>query len=337
METSGILKIVYAIIVIVVTAALGASFTHMHDWTMHVLPPATPDAFGWVNAVISELTPLAGSLYLIYAHKNGLKTWPAWLMLGYGGTASAIGQVHAAGDHPTIWALIAALLPVVSAFILIKVLFMLLDHTAPGHAVKVAHEDLSQLAQEMAHHPAHGVAQTEIMTALSHPEPPSRATPAQVAQGPTVSQVAHDETAAHGPSHPDEPVARDRNVEVAQDETEPVAQDAPEPVAQDTEPKVAQAKPRATRKPAQRAKVSQGSTDPAKVAQAVEAVSTKRLTQRAAAAEYGVSRAAIQRAMKDETTVVDPRLDAEPAPTVDELAEMFALPAVDPRPSTDET
>lgn len=146
MKTSGILKVVYAIIIIVVTAALGASFTHMHDWTMYVLPPSTPTAFGWVNAIISELTPLAGSLYLMHAHKHNGPTWPAWVMLIYGFAASAIGQVHAAGTDPSFWALVAALLPVVSAFILIKVLFILLDQHTPT--------DLGQPAQEVVHHPA---------------------------------------------------------------------------------------------------------------------------------------------------------------------------------------
>jgi hypothetical protein len=39
-----------------------ASFTHVHDWTMHNAPPGTGGWFGWANAVISELTPTAAGL-----------------------------------------------------------------------------------------------------------------------------------------------------------------------------------------------------------------------------------------------------------------------------------
>jgi hypothetical protein len=39
-----------------------ASFTHVHDWTMHNVPAGTGGWFGWANAVISELTPTAAGL-----------------------------------------------------------------------------------------------------------------------------------------------------------------------------------------------------------------------------------------------------------------------------------
>ena len=39
-----------------------ASFTHVHDWTMHNAPAGTGGWFGWANAVISELTPTAAGL-----------------------------------------------------------------------------------------------------------------------------------------------------------------------------------------------------------------------------------------------------------------------------------
>jgi hypothetical protein len=39
-----------------------ASFTHMHDWTMHNAPTGTGDWFGWANAVASELTPTVAVL-----------------------------------------------------------------------------------------------------------------------------------------------------------------------------------------------------------------------------------------------------------------------------------
>src|SRR5258708_23499301 len=39
-----------------------ASFTHVHDWTMHNAPAGTGGWFGWANAVISQLTPTAAGL-----------------------------------------------------------------------------------------------------------------------------------------------------------------------------------------------------------------------------------------------------------------------------------
>jgi len=39
-----------------------ASFTHVHNWTMHHSPPGTGGWFGWANAIISELAPTAAGL-----------------------------------------------------------------------------------------------------------------------------------------------------------------------------------------------------------------------------------------------------------------------------------
>ena len=52
---------------IIILLAIGgmagaASFTHVHDWTMHNTPAGTGGWFGWANAVISELTPTAAGL-----------------------------------------------------------------------------------------------------------------------------------------------------------------------------------------------------------------------------------------------------------------------------------
>jgi hypothetical protein len=57
-ETIGQVVIVFLVAVM----AGAASFTHVHDWTMDNSPAGTPDWFGWANAVISELTPLAAGL-----------------------------------------------------------------------------------------------------------------------------------------------------------------------------------------------------------------------------------------------------------------------------------
>ena len=58
---SALLVVILAVVAI---AAGWASFTHVHDWTMRHAPAGTPDAFGWVNAVISELVPVAAFLVI---------------------------------------------------------------------------------------------------------------------------------------------------------------------------------------------------------------------------------------------------------------------------------
>jgi hypothetical protein len=50
------------ILLIIAGMAGAASFTHVHDWTMHNAPPGTGSWFGWANAIISELTPGAAGI-----------------------------------------------------------------------------------------------------------------------------------------------------------------------------------------------------------------------------------------------------------------------------------
>jgi hypothetical protein len=55
--------VVQVLIMLAVAAMAGAaSFRHVHDWTMHTSPPGTGDWFGWANAMVSELIPLAAGL-----------------------------------------------------------------------------------------------------------------------------------------------------------------------------------------------------------------------------------------------------------------------------------
>lgn len=56
---------VLVLILLAVGGAAGAaSFTHVHDWTMHNSPASTGDWFGWANAVITELVPIAAMLVM---------------------------------------------------------------------------------------------------------------------------------------------------------------------------------------------------------------------------------------------------------------------------------
>jgi hypothetical protein len=62
---------VQLLIMLAVAGMAGAaSFTHVHDWTMHNSPPGTSDWFGWANAMVSELIPLAAGLEVRRRRRN---------------------------------------------------------------------------------------------------------------------------------------------------------------------------------------------------------------------------------------------------------------------------
>jgi hypothetical protein len=63
--------VVQVVIMLAVAAMAGAaSFRHVHDWTMHNSPPGTGDWFGWANAMVSELIPLAAGLEARRRHRR---------------------------------------------------------------------------------------------------------------------------------------------------------------------------------------------------------------------------------------------------------------------------
>ncbi|MEV4462555.1 DUF2637 domain-containing protein [Micromonospora echinofusca] len=64
--------VVLVLIVLTVGGLAGAaSFTHVHDWTMANSPAGTGDWFGWANAAISELLPMAALLTIRRRRRTG--------------------------------------------------------------------------------------------------------------------------------------------------------------------------------------------------------------------------------------------------------------------------
>ncbi|WFE29843.1 DUF2637 domain-containing protein [Solwaraspora sp. WMMD791] len=59
------------ILLVVGSLAGAASFTHVHDWTMDNSPAGTGEWFGWANAAISELIPLAALLTIRRRRRTG--------------------------------------------------------------------------------------------------------------------------------------------------------------------------------------------------------------------------------------------------------------------------
>jgi peptidoglycan/LPS O-acetylase OafA/YrhL len=82
------------ILLAVAGMAGAASFTHVHDWTMHNSPPGTGDWFGWANAVISDLIPLGAGLEVRRRRRRGLPVgWYPLLLIGAAALLSLAGQI----------------------------------------------------------------------------------------------------------------------------------------------------------------------------------------------------------------------------------------------------
>jgi hypothetical protein len=110
-----------AILTIVALAAGWASFSHVHDWTMRHAPAGTPDAFGWVNAVISELVPVAALLTIKRRRRTGAPIGYPLFLLVAAGTLSLSAQLAVAQPSPSGWLLSAV--PALAFMALVKLVF----------------------------------------------------------------------------------------------------------------------------------------------------------------------------------------------------------------------
>jgi hypothetical protein len=115
-------SVVLAVILATVAVAAGwASFTHVHDWTMCHAPAGTPDAFGWVNAVISELVPVAAFLTIRRRRAAGAPIgYPLFLLIA-AATLSLAAQLAVAQPSPSGWLLSA--IPALAFMALVKLVF----------------------------------------------------------------------------------------------------------------------------------------------------------------------------------------------------------------------
>jgi peptidoglycan/LPS O-acetylase OafA/YrhL len=95
------------ILAIVAVASGWASFTHVHDWTMRHAPTGTPDAFGWVNAVISELVPIAAFLVMRRRRRAGASIGYPLALLIAAAALSLAAQLAVAQPSPSGWLLSA--------------------------------------------------------------------------------------------------------------------------------------------------------------------------------------------------------------------------------------
>jgi hypothetical protein len=138
---------VLAVILTVVALCAGwASFTHVHDWTMRHAPTGTPDAFGWVNAVISELVPVAAFLTIRRRRRAGLPIGYPLALLIAAAALSLAAQLAVAQRSPSGWLLSAV--PALAFMALVKLVFA--QTPTPGRAATGAADRDGQVLTDPA-------------------------------------------------------------------------------------------------------------------------------------------------------------------------------------------
>jgi hypothetical protein len=111
-------SLLIVILLVVAGAAGAASFTHVHDWTMANTPADTPGWFGWANAVISELVPVAALLTIRRRKRlNQPVGYPIMLLISAAGLSLA-AQLAVAKPSPSGWLLSAV--PALAFMALVK-------------------------------------------------------------------------------------------------------------------------------------------------------------------------------------------------------------------------
>ncbi|PTA44195.1 hypothetical protein [Micromonospora sp. RP3T] len=122
LTTDGLEAVALVLILLVVAGTAGwASFSHVHDWTMRHVPDGTPDAFGWANAVLSDLVPVACLLDIRRRRRRRDPIgYPVFLMLAFAAFSLA-AQLAVADASPSGWLLSA--LPALAFMALTKLVF----------------------------------------------------------------------------------------------------------------------------------------------------------------------------------------------------------------------
>ncbi|WP_426506709.1 hypothetical protein ACPPVO_52000 [Dactylosporangium sp. McL0621] len=116
--TFGVLVLIVLLIGIMAGAA---SFSHVHDFTLDNSPEDTPDWFGWGNAVITELVPVASLIYIARRRRTGGSIgYAVFLILLFMGV-SLTAQLAVA--VPSIFGWLVSALPAVAFFLLSKLVF----------------------------------------------------------------------------------------------------------------------------------------------------------------------------------------------------------------------
>jgi hypothetical protein len=146
---------IFVMCLAVIAAALAVSFTHMHDWTVRAFSAAAgldqrgSSPYGWSNAVISELIPLAGLLALRRRIVAGQSAVSYALGLVIVGTAISVAAQLAwvsGGADGKVPAAFLAVLPALAAGAMIKLVLSILDSAKEEQKI-LADEDGKRKAE----------------------------------------------------------------------------------------------------------------------------------------------------------------------------------------------
>lgn len=175
--TSRMESVVQVGILLVVGVISGAaSFTHVHDWTMANSPAGTDDWFGWANAIISELTPIAAGLEARRRARIGQSiTYPVALLVA-AVVLSLAAQVAVAKPSITGW-LISAV-PALAFMALVKLVISRAPTTTTGDTATENPERVHTVPEE-----------------ATRPIPTTRPTPTPPAPEPAATPVVVPEPA----------------------------------------------------------------------------------------------------------------------------------------------
>ncbi|MET7373526.1 hypothetical protein [Micromonospora arida] len=198
--------LVLVLILIAVGGSAGAaSFTHVHDWTMNNSPDNTPGWFGWANAVISELVPIAALLTIRRRRRTGAPIgYPMVLLIAAAGLSLA-AQLAVAKPGPSGWLLSAV--PALAFMALVKLVLAptkagtitTAPAAAPVEPIRV------QVAEQLTTEPPAAITPAPAVTPepATAPDPEPVDVPAHLLPTARFAAVQHEQ-ATGAPITPDE-------------------------------------------------------------------------------------------------------------------------------------
>ncbi|NLU79085.1 hypothetical protein HCA58_12000 [Micromonospora sp. HNM0581] len=195
--------VVLVLILLTVAGFAGAaSFTHVKDWTLDNSPAGTGAWFGWANAVISELVPIACLLTIRRRRRIGAPIgYPLFLLIAAAGLSLA-AQLAVAKPGISGWLLSAV--PALAFMALVKLVLApapaASDDTTP--AVKPTEPIRVQATEPATTEPAPPAA---ITAPGPIPAPEPATTPATVTPEPATVAVEPEPVPAPAPEPVDIP------------------------------------------------------------------------------------------------------------------------------------
>ncbi|GAA2714043.1 hypothetical protein ACFY2R_12930 [Micromonospora olivasterospora] len=168
--------VVLVLILLTVAGFAGAaSFTHVKDWTLANSPTGTGEWFGWANAVISELVPIAALLTIRRRRRNGAPIgYPLFLLIAAAGLSLA-AQLAVAKPGPSGWLLSAV--PALAFMALVKLVL------APAPAATEDTTPAAEPVEPIRVQVAEQVTEPAPSAAITHaPEPAPTPAPVPVVE-----------------------------------------------------------------------------------------------------------------------------------------------------------